>query len=150
MNVKQIQRKTGSSSKFIQHCLKLITCDILLSCVCIYDCYFAYSALDCNPVRLSLWQCRGASLNDPPPELQQLALNFLETSFSRRRVVVTFALNFLATFSDDLFLVLALTYRTTTVITSARSQKMFTLRNMRPLSIGETVTDRRTNWVHVQ
>ena len=45
----------------------------------------------------------GASLIEPPPQLQQLALNFLATFFTRRRVVVTFAFNFLATFSDDLF-----------------------------------------------
>ena len=68
----------------------------------------------------------GASLHEAP-ELQQLALNFLAPFFSRRHLR--------AQFSSDFFsLVVALNNHRHT---SARAQKMFTLPNMRPLSIRE-------------
>ena len=62
----------------------------------------------------------------PPPKLQQLALNFLATFFSR---------HLRAQFSSDFFsLVAALNDNRHT---SAHAQKIFTLPNTRPLSIRE-------------
>jgi len=61
----------------------------------------------------------GASLNEPPSELEQLALNFLATFFSRH---LTEQLN---------------------RHTSARAQKIYPIRDMRPLNIREALPQPR-------
>ena len=65
-----------------------------------------------------------------PPELQQLTPNFLATFLV---VVVTFALNFLATFLATFLMV--------TLQQLSLAQKIFALRNIRPLSIRDPPTE---------
>jgi len=74
-----------------------------------------------------------ASLHEPPPRTTTIGPQFSGDLFL---VVVTFVLNFLATFFS---LVVALNNNR---YTSALAQKIFTLPNMRPLSIRDP-PDRR-------
>ena len=97
-----------------------------------------------DPFYLTFWvsSSAGACLNEPPPELQRLALNFLAT-FYFIFLVVTMAVcscHLGPLFSGDHFYYSPYGKNTTLnhPHTSARSQKIFPLPNMRLLSIRES------------